>query len=232
MKLKSYFSGTVEAAMELARKELGEDALLIDARPASPETRGLGAFEVVFGVLAANPPAIADSPHGRSGFTGYADLRSELAEMKREIGRLAELLDGRYPSRGGAAAPPKLAEILPDEEMNGEFAGEVGGVLVELPEVDATLGRPGAVRPSVVLVGPAGSGKTTTLIKLAVRYGLAARRPVRMLSAGVHSAGGGPLRRIAGLLGIECAVAETTAALDQALAQHPSTVLLLIDTRG
>ena len=39
MKLKSYFSGTVEAAMELAREELGEEALLINARPATPETR-------------------------------------------------------------------------------------------------------------------------------------------------------------------------------------------------
>ena len=38
LKLKSYFSGTVEAAMELARKELGEEALLINARTATPET--------------------------------------------------------------------------------------------------------------------------------------------------------------------------------------------------
>jgi len=32
MKLKSYFSTSVEAAMDLARKELGEDALLVNAR--------------------------------------------------------------------------------------------------------------------------------------------------------------------------------------------------------
>ena len=43
MKLKSDFSGTVQSAMELARKELGEDALLVNARPSSPETRYLGA---------------------------------------------------------------------------------------------------------------------------------------------------------------------------------------------
>ena len=36
MRLKSYFSGTVEAAMELAHKELGEDALLINAPPSTP----------------------------------------------------------------------------------------------------------------------------------------------------------------------------------------------------
>ena len=57
MRLKSYFSGTVEAAMELAHKELGEEALLINARPSTPETRSLGAYEVVFGV----PPKIGSS---------------------------------------------------------------------------------------------------------------------------------------------------------------------------
>ncbi len=62
MKLKSYFTGTVEAAMELARKELGDDALLVNARPATPETRHLGAYEVVFGTTSATaPPATAAS---------------------------------------------------------------------------------------------------------------------------------------------------------------------------
>jgi flagellar biosynthesis GTPase FlhF len=66
MKLKSYFSGTVEAALELASKELGEDALLIHARPATPETRWLGAFEVVFGV----PDDIAAPGHPRESSGG------------------------------------------------------------------------------------------------------------------------------------------------------------------
>jgi flagellar biosynthesis GTPase FlhF len=45
MQLKSYFSGTLEPAMELARKELGEEALLLNVRPA------VGAYEVVAGVV-------------------------------------------------------------------------------------------------------------------------------------------------------------------------------------
>ncbi len=69
MKLKSYFSGTVEAAMELARKELGEEALLVNARPATPETRHLGAYEVVFGVAAkqADAPQAVRPDHGSVG---------------------------------------------------------------------------------------------------------------------------------------------------------------------
>ena len=49
MRLKSYFSGTVEAAMALARREMGDDAMLVHSRPSQPEARHLGAYEVVFG---------------------------------------------------------------------------------------------------------------------------------------------------------------------------------------
>jgi hypothetical protein len=41
MQLKSYFSGTVEAAMKLARKELAQEGLLVNARPAAPEACSL-----------------------------------------------------------------------------------------------------------------------------------------------------------------------------------------------
>ena len=39
MQLKSYFAGTVEAAMELARLELEKEALLATTHPVAPEAR-------------------------------------------------------------------------------------------------------------------------------------------------------------------------------------------------
>ena len=74
MRLKSYFSGTVEAAMELAHQELGEDALLINARPSTLETRNLGAYEVVFGV--PPKPEQRATHQNRRGFE--SDSRSAL----------------------------------------------------------------------------------------------------------------------------------------------------------
>src|SRR5215831_11838496 len=87
MKLKSYFSGTVEAAIALARNELGEEALLVNARPATPETRYLGDYEVVFGVQDDGSAAPASAP-----WHGANRLAEELAELKREFDRITQTL--------------------------------------------------------------------------------------------------------------------------------------------
>src|SRR6185503_9373554 len=78
-----------------------------------------------------------------------------------------------------------------------------------------------------------GAGKTTTLIKLAARYGLACRRPVQILTADVFRvAAAEQLRSLAAILGIGCDVAETPRALAQLLDQHRAKELLFIDTPG
>lgn len=168
MRLKSYFSESVEAAIELARKELGDDALLVHSRPATPETRYLGAYEVVFGVVPAEPPP--DSP----------------------------------PATGLAATAPR-----------------------EHISVDSELGR------FVALVGPPGAGKTTTLVKLAARYGMARGRSVHIVTADVHRiAAADQLRTLAAILGIGCDVAETPLVLLQLMDRHRAKDLVLIDTPG
>jgi flagellar biosynthesis GTPase FlhF len=55
MRIKTYFSETVEAALSLASRELGGDALLLAARAAGESARHLGAYEVVFGVPGTVP---------------------------------------------------------------------------------------------------------------------------------------------------------------------------------
>src|SRR5260370_10624401 len=112
MKLKSYFSGTVEADMELARKELGDGALMVNARPATPETRRLGAYEVVFGLLpnAASKtdvapltrPAAAD-PATNVSANPVERLAQDVNELKREIERMAQSLRGLRPGSAPAA---------------------------------------------------------------------------------------------------------------------------------
>jgi flagellar biosynthesis protein FlhF len=212
MKLKSYFSTSVEAAVEQARKELGDEALLVHARPTTPESRYLGAYEVVFGLGPIPQPAApaATPPH----------LSHELADLRRQVDRLTRSFEA--PSPQGSELDTALAEKIAR-----------GTPLTELFSTDPHLGRWGNSHSVAALVGPPGAGKTTTLIKLAARYGIAARRPVQILSADVQRiAAADQLRSMCLLLGIGCEVAETPVALAQLLDEYRGKSLVLIDTPG
>src|SRR6185369_16471741 len=62
MKIKSYFAGSVEAAINHAKQELGEDAMLMNSRKSMPEARHLGEYEVVFACTAIPEPVATPAP--------------------------------------------------------------------------------------------------------------------------------------------------------------------------
>jgi len=116
---------------------------------------------------------------------------------------------------------------------NASIQRAVRKELEDIVSVDASLGDSDAHTNVVALVGPPGCGKTTTLVKLAVRYGLAFSRPVRLISADTHRVGAlEQLRTYAAILGVGFDAAETFSGLQQTIAAHRETGLILIDTPG
>src|SRR5260221_13016102 len=113
MRLKSYYAGTVESAICLARQEMGEDAMLVNSRKAQPEARHLGAYEVVF--AAAQEPvresitARTESPRPRKTEKPAQpavnqSMPDDRSEMRRQLARISGLWS-RSLDRGGRAIP-------------------------------------------------------------------------------------------------------------------------------
>ncbi len=253
MHVKSFFAATVEDALAAGSRELGPEALLVQSRKAPPEARHLGAYEVVL-ALASPPPALTvpgdagAQPMARE----FSELRRQLDAMRRSIAR-STVAAPRWlaPSSMTAGIFTALIEAEVDlhlaEQIAEAVAARLGVSAVDTPaalaaaaaeiegrfSVDATLGKKGASERLVALVGPPGAGKTTTLAKLAVTYGLAARRPVALISADHYRIGAADqLRAYAAILGVAFELAETPRALAQALELHHGKELILIDTPG
>jgi len=118
---------------------------------------------------------------------------------------------------------------VPADKLHALLRAEVQKCLT----MDGTLGMPGGTPKLVALIGPPGAGKTATLAKIAVRYGLQGRRPAQFLSLDTLRVGAAEqLRSYAAILGIGCQVLGTAHALAQAIEEHRNKELILIDTPG
>lgn len=257
MKIKSYFVARVADAVEAARKELGPEAMLVETRKSPPESQDLGAYEVVFAVGPEPRAAIAGPGGPALAPAEMARLSTELGQMRRQLEAI------RITMRSGLAAPrwllpsSELADVfstLVAAEVSGEVAQAVvdrlhaqspalddrsaldRALAAELESrftTDASLGKADAKPRVAALVGPPGSGKTTTLVKLAVTQGLAARRTVELVSLDNYRVGAAEqLRAFAAILGVGFQALETPSALEEALAGQRGKSLVLIDTPG
>ncbi len=174
-----------------------------------------------------------------------AEMRRELEGMRRALARSAFAPAQRPGSSADAAAAYAAlvaAEVNPDLARDLVEAAEVRVARHAAAQVKGAAASGQVFRPAladeiaarvqvaeqpgqrngrpriVALVGPPGAGKTTSLIKLALRYGLASRRPAILLSADTHRiAAAEQLRAYAAILGIGCQVLETVSALAQAI---------------
>ena len=100
-------------------------------------------------------------------------------------------------------------------------------------QVKPELGVTGSGRKVVMLVGPPGAGKTTTLVKLAIKYGLEKRLPVHLLSLDTVRVGGSEqLATFSRILNVGFDALHTTAALSEALADCRTDQVILIDCPG
>src|SRR5438270_2161744 len=109
MRLKSYFAGTVEAAMALAREELGPDAMLVQSKRTAAEAKKSGRYEVVFALAETELTSAADStPRTGSSSFGQVFASEQGDGAIRKLFTELDVLKRRIESMSGnmtAAAP-------------------------------------------------------------------------------------------------------------------------------
>lgn len=241
--------------MALAREELGPEAMLVQSKRTSSETRHFGLYEVVFAlqepqsvpVITAPPPVAPPTPAFAQVFaseqrdSAIQKLSLELDQLKQRLESMSGIMkpgEMLWPGNREQKRTNPMLRALLDADIQADIAEtlardpgqkSLGGFV----RVDATLGVPNASRRIVALVGPPGAGKTTTLVKLATRYGLTARRGVHLISTDVYRVGAAEqLRLYASILGVAFQTVDTPLMLAQILEEQRQKDLIFIDTPG
>jgi flagellar biosynthesis protein FlhF len=259
MKIKSYFAASVEQAIQEARQELGTDAMLITSRRSSPETRSLGAYEVVFGLTA---PTARQRPAVPAGDL-TKDLSGELQNLRAQLQDIKSTLQGARPPDAPSSEAEELIEELVANDLARNIARETVAAAGRLreqlsrdqPASPITLRAYAAelvskklrfappfqqnqtssetVAKVAIFVGPAGAGKTTTLIKIAIRECLAQRQPVRIVSLDPYRvAAHEKLRSFASIVGVAFTAINSVQEFHAAVDESRGKSVVLVDTPG
>lgn len=235
LKIKSYFASSVERAIHEARRELGQDALLIASRRAAPEVKERGAYEVVFGVSGQEPapaPAISQD-QDLSG--EVAKLRDQLEGIKRALQQDAAKPPAPSHQELAAAGLDEglIQNLVRDAEPADNDRAAVENILKRLRFAPEFNSGAQDSRRVVVLVGPPGAGKTTALAKIAMRECLGRRVSVRIISVETHRvAAHEKLRSLAKIMGFGFTAANSMRELIEAVDEYRGKDILLIDTPG
>lgn len=206
MRLKTFHAKTVQAAMDLVRQQLGDDAIIVATHDE--------------GARGARVTAAIETPPDR-------DLAIvPLAPTPDALERLTFLME-RHGL--GASLIDRIVAAAEEQETRAESTA-LEGALEAAFDFAPLPARP-FDRP-ILIIGPPGTGKSTVAAKLAARAALAGA-PTTLISADpVRLGAAEQLRLYAETLDAEFHGVRDAAGLAGALAQTRRDRLVVIDTPG
>lgn len=244
MQLRTYRAPTIRQALDLVKRELGDEAIILGNRKVA-----ISESETQVEVTAAieQTVSVAPQPEMSGDIREIKDLLSLLISSKDYFARLQleEPVNTLYHSLLARGLDEKHCFVLlkkaltelSDTPVNRQKVVEQFGKLL-LDRVRFT--RPFSNSSSVkhgqkvfTFVGPTGVGKTTTLAKLAAHVRLKRGLRVGLLSLDTYRIGAvDQLRTYANILGLPLMVAQNKAEFTKALAALNNQDVVLVDTIG
>ena len=262
MRIRRYVARSIQEALERVREELGPEALILHTRrrwrwwvpwqPANVEV------VVAWEPPRAGRTSSGASPQvsGRRGGPLARALREMVPDGRADGGYPAPV-DHPIPASPATMPPPAAASTesvwfqrLVEQDVDPSLAWRlVAGASArsrgaKIPFHRALADQLAVTVPTqpvweqdrrlrtVVLVGPTGAGKTTTVAKLAANFALVGRWRVGLVAADTYRIGAiQQLRTYAELIGVPLDVAQDGSELRQILAASDRQ-LVLVDTAG
>lgn len=244
MSAQVFIAANAREALAKVRRELGDDAVVLSTRP---HPQGVELLASGYAKLAASPVhathAVADSASSSRILTELARLRGMLQNQlagfawgsarRRDPVRVA-LMQTLFAAGFGSSLARTLAARLPRGLETSAAQRWLRQVLIRNLPLQSGAADLLVKGGRYALVGSTGSGKTTTLAKLAAR-GVDAHGAdqVVLVAADAFRVGAAAqLTVYADLLGVSLIVADSQARLAQLLPQLAAKKLVLIDTAG
>lgn len=241
MNVRVFVAQNAREGLARIRAELGDDAVVLSTRP---HPRGVELLASAYGDLMV--PAVGETPDTASSSRIVAELSRLRGLLQNQLAGFAwgsarrrdpvrvTVMQTLFAAGFGSALARTLAARLPRGLDDSAARRWLRQVLIRNLPVLAREADPVARGGCYALVGSTGSGKTTTLAKLATRavdaHGAA---QVALVAADAYRIGAqAQLSSYADLLGVSLHTAKDQAELAQLLPQLAGRTLVLIDTAG
>lgn len=259
MRIKRFQARTFREALDLVKREMGQDAVILSTEERKGPPPGVevaaavdydrlddlanGASRAPESAPVPSPPPAACSRDG-CGVT-RAELacltESIIGAVRAEFASMRSLVESEREPAGSAACGPArdVLRFLERRGVRREHAARLcrgsaspRDVLKKLAAEIAVRGEDPAGRRAIMLVGPTGSGKTTTVAKLAAAAGRAGRKAA-VVTLDTYRIGAVEQARIyARALGIPLEVARSAGEVAAAVGRLADRDAVFIDTTG
>ncbi len=252
MRMHRFEGATMRDAIAKVKAELGDQAVIISTRQVRKGLLGT-AVEISAAIdddteASGIEPLAGPSTGGPARYAAHAAPPPVEPQPKADLAKLIEPLRSEMKSLR-AMVRAKESEVRAASDLKAEVAA-----LKKLLESIQPNGKPPAAMASpakgtsrmlnplvrastsslVMLIGPTGAGKTTTIAKLAATAALVDGRKVRIVTLDNYRVGGvEQVRTFANLIGVPLVVLQSPRELSEMLANDVETYdLTLVDTAG